>query len=81
MMLNLIFKDHRGSDMAKLLRKCVQCHEYSILVDKCPYCGGELKNPHPPKFSIEKEEKYSKYRRKMLMEAGYDLSRDYRHVK
>ncbi len=67
--------------MTKILRKCIQCQEYSIFVERCPHCGGELRNPHPPKFSLEKEARYSKYRRKLLMEAGFSLSRDYRFDK
>ncbi|MCD6409273.1 MAG: RNA-protein complex protein Nop10 [Candidatus Verstraetearchaeota archaeon] len=46
-----------------LLRKCKSCGKYTISEKKCPYCGGELGNPHPPKFSPE--DKYGKYRRMM----------------
>lgn len=49
--------------MVKLLRKCVKCGEYTLKQDKCPYCGGELRNPHPPKFSIV--DPYGKYRRQL----------------
>lgn len=30
--------------------------------EKCS-CGGETRDAHPPKFSLEKERKYGKYRR------------------
>ena len=29
----------------------------------CPECGGKTVSAHPPKFSLEKEKKYGKYRR------------------
>lgn len=31
--------------------KCVNCGRYTLRKDKCPYCGGPLINPHPPKYS------------------------------
>ena len=43
------------------LRKCAKCGEYTLRQDKCPYCGGPLRCPHPPKFSPE--DKYGRYRR------------------
>ncbi|MCD6096038.1 MAG: RNA-protein complex protein Nop10 [Thermoprotei archaeon] len=57
--------------MKFLLRKCIKCGEYTLRRDKCPYCGGPLKNPHPAKFSPE--DKYGKYRRelkKLLLREG-----------
>lgn len=47
--------------MGKLLRKCTTCKKYTINKLICPYCGGQTKNSHPPKFSIQ--DKYGKYRR------------------
>ena len=29
-------------------------------MDVCPYCGGNIRTPHPPKFSPD--DKYLKYR-------------------
>jgi H/ACA ribonucleoprotein complex subunit 3 len=49
--------------MPWLLRKCVSCGSYTLNKEKCPYCGGEVRIPHPPKFSPE--DKYGKYRRLM----------------
>jgi len=51
--------------MVWLLRKCVKCGRYTLKKDKCPYCGGNVKIPHPAKFSPD--DKYAKYRR-MLKE-------------
>ncbi|MEM0340713.1 MAG: RNA-protein complex protein Nop10 [Acidilobaceae archaeon] len=43
-----------------LLRKCVSCGRYTLAKDRCPVCGGEVRVPHPPRFSPE--DKYVKYR-------------------
>ena len=51
--------------MVWLLRKCIKCGRYTLKKDKCPYCGGNVKIPHPAKFSPD--DKYAKYRR-MLKE-------------
>ncbi len=34
-----------------ILRKCKRCGRYTLRKDRCPYCGGEVVNPHPPKYS------------------------------
>ena len=49
--------------MVWLLRKCVKCGEYTLKHESCPVCGGDLRIPHPAKFSPE--DKYAKYRRAM----------------
>lgn len=49
--------------MVWLLRKCVECERYTLNQEKCPYCRGKLRVPHPAKFSPE--DKYAKYRRAM----------------
>lgn len=49
--------------MPWLLRKCTSCGVYTLHKDKCPYCGGEVRVPHPPKFSPE--DRYGRYRRLM----------------
>ncbi|MGQ9538765.1 MAG: RNA-protein complex protein Nop10 [Candidatus Bathycorpusculaceae bacterium] len=46
--------------MVWLLRKCEKCGKYTLKEDTCPYCGGTVHVPHPPKFSPE--DKYLKYR-------------------
>lgn len=52
--------------MVWLLRKCKQCEKYTLDLEKCPYCGGEVRVPHPAKFSPQ--DKYAKYRRAMKAE-------------
>jgi len=52
-----------GSILPWLLRKCVECGRYTLKRDKCPYCGGRVRIPHPAKFSPD--DRYSKYRRLM----------------
>lgn len=46
-----------------ILRKCPKCNKYT-LKDDCASCKVKTISPHPFRFSIEKEKKYSKYRRK-----------------
>lgn len=46
--------------MVWLLRKCEMCGEYTLRESLCPYCGGKVRVPHPPKFSPD--DKYLKYR-------------------
>jgi H/ACA ribonucleoprotein complex subunit 3 len=40
------------------------CGKYTLKQELCPYCGGKVISPHPPKFSPE--DRYAKYRRKIL---------------
>jgi len=49
--------------MVWLLRRCERCDKYTIRVDSCPDCGGAVKIPHPPKFSMD--DRYRKYRIQM----------------
>jgi H/ACA ribonucleoprotein complex subunit 3 len=53
--------------MVLLLRKCRQCGSYTLNRSVCPYCGGGLKVPHPPKFSPE--DKYLRFRMALKMES------------
>ncbi|MFN3804608.1 MAG: RNA-protein complex protein Nop10 [Pyrobaculum sp.] len=46
--------------MKSLLRRCVRCGAYTLSKSTCPKCGGEVKVPHPPKFSPE--DRYQRYR-------------------
>jgi H/ACA ribonucleoprotein complex subunit 3 len=46
--------------MVWLLRKCEKCGNYTLRKEMCPYCGGKVKVPHPPKFSPD--DKYLRYR-------------------
>ncbi len=55
-----------------LLRKCVKCGKYTLETKQCHYCGGELRVPHPAKFSID--DKYAEYRVKMRMETNQNES-------
>ena len=50
-----------------MLRKCVKCGRYTLRQNRCPYCGGPLRVPHPPKFSPE--DKYGEYRRRLKFPA------------
>jgi len=52
--------------MVWLLRKCKKCGNYTLRKDACPYCGGNVRIPHPPKFSLD--DKYLKYRIALKME-------------
>ena len=47
------------------IRKCPKCGRYT-LKDKCPICGEKTVTAHPPKFSLEKEEKYWRYKKEAL---------------
>jgi len=49
-----------------LLRKCEKCGKYTLSTVGCPYCGGNVRTPHPPKFSPA--DKYLKYRMAMKKE-------------
>lgn len=48
--------------MTKYLLKCKECNRYGLAnqKSKCRFCGGQLVNPKPPKFSLI--DKYGKYR-------------------
>lgn len=46
--------------MVWLLRKCIRCGRYTLKRDFCPYCHGEVRVPHPAKFSPD--DKYAIYR-------------------
>jgi len=54
--------------MTKYLQKCKECNRYGIKnpESKCRYCGGQLINPKPSKFSLM--DKYGKYRLKYFKE-------------
>ena len=56
--------------MGWLLRKCIKCGRYTLKKDKCPYCGGNVKIPHPAKFSPD--DKYAKYRRILKEETKFE---------
>ncbi len=48
--------------MTKYLQKCKECKRYGLTnpESKCQYCGGQLINTNPPKFSLV--DKFAKYR-------------------
>ena len=48
--------------MKMKMKRCNSCGEYT-LESICPYCGGDLGEIFPPKYSPE--DKYGKYRRKL----------------
>jgi H/ACA ribonucleoprotein complex subunit 3 len=61
--------------MDSIMRRCRNCGRYTMRKDRCPYCGGELEVPHPPKFSPE--DKYGRYRLLMkIMSGRIRLSQD-----
>ncbi len=51
-----------------LLRRCKVCGRYTLRKDKCPQCGGEVENPHPPKYSPD--DRYYFYRFCMKVMSG-----------
>jgi len=51
-----------------ILRKCKKCGRYTLRKDRCPYCGGEVENPHPPKYSPD--DRYYIYRMCMKILSG-----------
>ncbi|MGA2768329.1 MAG: RNA-protein complex protein Nop10 [Candidatus Bathyarchaeia archaeon] len=53
--------------MVWLLRRCEQCEGYTLKKGVCPYCGGGVRVPHPPKFSPD--DKYLKYRMALKLES------------
>ncbi len=54
--------------MKWLMRRCVRCGRYTLAHDRCPYCGGELIVPHPPRFSPE--DRYVAYRVEMKIKTN-----------
>ncbi len=54
--------------MTKSIFRCVECKKYTLESDKCPICGGGVIPPQPARFSLDKERKYSKYRRNLIKE-------------
>ncbi|MEM1586596.1 MAG: RNA-protein complex protein Nop10 [Candidatus Bathyarchaeia archaeon] len=46
--------------MVWLLRRCTKCGKYTLKRDECPYCHGEVRVPHPAKFSPD--DKYAIYK-------------------
>jgi H/ACA ribonucleoprotein complex subunit 3 len=46
--------------MVWLLRKCGKCGKYTLQTIQCPYCGGKVRMPHPPRFSPD--DRYLRYR-------------------
>jgi H/ACA ribonucleoprotein complex subunit 3 len=46
--------------MKMKMKKCRSCGEYTIQTT-CPYCGGDVGEVYPPRYSPE--DKYGKYRR------------------
>ncbi|WP_440060251.1 RNA-protein complex protein Nop10 [Thermogladius sp. 4427co] len=54
--------------MKWLMRKCVSCGRYTLAQDKCPYCGGELRVPHPPRASPD--DRLVLYRLSLKIESG-----------
>ncbi len=51
-----------------ILRRCKKCGRYTLRRDRCPYCGGEVENPHPPKYSPD--DRYFMHRLFMKIMSG-----------
>jgi H/ACA ribonucleoprotein complex subunit 3 len=49
-----------------MIRKCTACGQYTLHQDACPRCGGQLRNPHPAKFSPD--DRYSRFRLALKLE-------------
>lgn len=47
--------------------KCIKGHY--TLSEKCNVCGEKASSPHPPTFSLDKEQRLGKYRRMAEAEA------------
>jgi len=54
--------------MTKSIFFCSKCKAYTLNDKSCPICKGKVISPQPARFSIEKEKKYSIYRRRLLKE-------------
>jgi rRNA maturation protein Nop10 len=52
--------------MTKSIFRCTKCKKYTLNSKECPVCGGKVISPQPARFSLEKEKKYSKYRRQLI---------------
>ncbi|MCS7143233.1 MAG: RNA-protein complex protein Nop10 [Aigarchaeota archaeon] len=35
--------------------RCKNCKAYTLQRVTCPYCGGELSTPHPPRYIVVKK--------------------------
>lgn len=64
----MALQEFEGWNLPWLLRKCTVCGRYTLKRERCPYCGGVTRIPHPAKFSPD--DKYSRYRRLMKKLAG-----------
>jgi len=54
--------------MVWILKRCEKCGKYTLRKDECPYCGGKVRVPHPPKFSPD--DKYIRYRMALKRESS-----------
>lgn len=59
--------------MTKSIFRCVECKKYTLESEKCPICDSTVISPQPARFSLEKEKKYSKYRRRLIKEQQSDV--------
>ncbi|KUO82844.1 MAG: RNA-protein complex protein Nop10 [Caldivirga sp.] len=51
-----------------VMMKCLRCGRYTLRKDKCPYCGGPLTSPHPPRYSPD--DKMWRYRLMLKVASG-----------
>lgn len=52
--------------MTKSIFRCEKCKKYTLDPKMCPDCQGKTLSSKPARFSLEKEKKYSKYRRQLI---------------
>lgn len=60
--------------MTKSIFKCTKCDKYTLNSETCPACGSKAVSPQPARFSLEKERKYSKYRRALIKREKEQIS-------
>ncbi|MDI9643667.1 MAG: RNA-protein complex protein Nop10 [Candidatus Verstraetearchaeota archaeon] len=46
--------------MKGMLRRCASCGTYTLRENDCPVCGGQVRIPHPAKFSPQ--DRFSRFR-------------------
>jgi rRNA maturation protein Nop10 len=63
--------------MTKTIFRCTACFTYTLNEDKCPKCANKTVSPQPARFSLEKEKKYSVYRRRLLKQ---ELKNKHDHI-
>ncbi|MCE5214633.1 MAG: RNA-protein complex protein Nop10 [Methanobacterium sp.] len=59
--------------MKMKMKKCRSCGEYTLQLI-CPYCGGDVGEVYPPKYSpVDKYGKYRRLLKKQMMTKKGDI--------